>query len=229
MKKTIVIIVQILLFNQLLFSQFIDSRLNVYFSPGYSKTFGTSTVDEEGFITPSLFNNFKSGKNFALAANYKLYSFIGTGILIRNTSFSGWEMSSGESLYLNARAGITSLGAILKLGTPVMTEGLFNRFTASLLCIPTYNMVNVKLDKSIFSGSASDTEDYLNSRTSSIGAEAIIQLEYSVHRNAGVFVHAGLSYVQLKSILYNDPRLIYFNTGLGAFLRLSKDKHFYYR
>jgi hypothetical protein len=229
MKKTILLITLILLFNQLLFSQFINSRLNVYFSSGYSKTQGNTTVDEEGFITPSLFNNFKSGKNFALAANYKLFAFIGTGVLIRNTSFSGWEMSSGENLYTNSKAGITSIGAILKLGTPATNEGLFNKFTASIQCIPTYNMVNVKLDKSIFSGSVSDTEDYLNSRTSSIGAEAIIQLEYSIHRNAGIFVHAGLSYVQLKSIFYNDPGVIYFNTGLGAFLRLSKDKHFYYR
>jgi hypothetical protein len=228
MKKTLSMILFLALSHSMVYGQLINNRLNFCLSAGISPVMGSETVNENDYITPSLFVNFEKGSNLKLRATYQLFSIISVGIQLKSTNFSDWNNGDSLSLYRGAQSKVHSLGAVLRIASKPKNTGFFNRFSASLCFVPTFNQVHVTFDQQLFTIPGGTSEDLFNSDISSLGADCSLNLEYSISQGIGVFAEGGISYIPLKSQLYADTRLLSVNANLGIFFKFMKDKHFNY-
>jgi len=228
MKTIVTLILFLALSNLTIYSQLINNKLDICFSAGISSPIGDKLVNEAGYITPSLFNNFGNGFNMQLKSTYKLFSYLDIGLQLKNTRLKGWNNADSTGIYKDANVKIRSVGAVFKIGTKLAGYGFFNRFGASLSIVPTYNFVSVKLDQSIFEVVSGTSDNLLKSKVSSIGADCIVNMKYSVNQRYAFFAEFGMSYLPVKSALYNDSRVLLLNADMGVSFKLMKDKHFNY-
>jgi len=229
MKNTLIIIIFLFSANPVVYSQLIESKLNIYLSAGTNTSYGNQDVTEGNYITPSLFANFEKGNNFSFTGTYQLKPFFSIGLQIKNTNFSNWFYDDKVYLYQNSSSRIKSFGPVIKIHSKIKDEGFFNRFSAALSLVPTINNVNVNLEKSIFDiQPVNPADDLLNSVITSFGAEIHGVIEYSITQHFGVFIDGGFGYNGLDGTLYSDKRLISSNLNLGFSIKLMKNKHYYY-
>ena len=213
------------------FAQFVDNKLNLYVSYGLDKTFGSKSVNENSFIIPSLFANYKAAGIFTTKCLYDISPRVSLGLKYKYNKFNTWD-SEQTNIYLfdNSLSVISSFAPVIQIGTKFKESGIYNKVSLSASLAPSYNLINVNLDESSFynvnEGLFSDfNEQLLQSKNNSIGLDIHLQIEYAISQQLGFYFESGLTILKpVNSILYIDKMIYSIDVNVGLIIKMVIDK-----
>lgn len=229
MKKTLLIIGLIAsLANFNLTAQFIDNKIDLKVTSGIALPVGEETVNEENFVTPSLFRGYDNSYYYSVEGMYNYRPNCSLGVTWNKFSFANWSNSDGE-LFTNSSSEISSLGPFIKLHTKFSQIGFFNKVELFTTLSPYITFIKSNLyQEALFSNEPSIvTNAIIESRYSSFGGSISVGANYSMTQSIDLNLEIGGRYNQLNSQLYNDKSIVLLNFGAGIVFKLVRNRRYY--
>lgn len=211
-----------------LMAQFINNKVDVDLSYGFTLPLGTESVSEQNYNTPSLFRGYSNGHYYSLAGIYNYHSNYSLGVTCNKISFTKWAQSDSD-LFTNSSSNISSFGPLIKLHTKFKQTGIQNKAQLFAIVSPYIAFIKSSLYQSnIFSiEPVHETTPVIESAYSSYGVKINIGAKHTITQNIDFNIEIGGNYTNLESQFYNDKCIIWLNFGAGITFKLVRNKKFY--
>ena len=228
MKKIIILIFSIII-SSACYSQFIDNKINIYFGNGFGMSHGKDYVQQENFIFPSIYNNFQNITNKSIKGIVTKNENISVGLGFDIFTASNWILAN-NNYFTDSRINQYSISPILKYHNKFVAIGKFN-------IIKTYAEFNPKIGLSNFQiinpivEVKTGTEEIKTPITSNnllLGLKTNVGVEIKITQDLGLYLEYSLNYGYAKSNLFLDKDYLNSQISFGLFLRLQRDKLYYY-
>lgn len=212
-------------------AQFIGNKLNVYLSTNqYLGSEGTQLVEEEGLLTPALFQNMESIRSFSVMGLYNYRPSISLGFGLDVTNYSAW---AAESFDHYTGSGIRELviSPVIQLHPEQKDKGFLNRFKPNIQFSPLLGLARVSFLQPPFqvvSSPKADMSSLLSSSDVLVGIKASLGIEVIINRFIGFSANGGIRNSWVSSAIYQDKRIFQPVVDAGLYVRLFKNKRFYY-
>lgn len=210
-------------------AQIIDNDLDFNIGAGVGKFGGSSIINDNGFVAPSLYDNFKNLYLASLKGILMKKRFLDLGASLNIAAASGWEKESYTD-YSNSRILIFGLNPLVRIHNPTKDYGLLNRLKFFVETGPEIGFSKLSLSTPLFDIQSNDnpvsqpdgSSDLFYGLKSSVGIEAL------VNQTLGAYIRYSYGYFSVSSKLYADTRFSDQNIEAGVVFKLKKDKRFFY-
>lgn len=230
MKRLVIIIGIFFLILNALYSQLLNNKLTI--RAGYSAGFflGNSAINDENMDFPSVYSNY-NGLNNGLSVNavynYKPFYSIGIGIdyLIANN----WENSEYD-YYADSKLKLYSLSPVFQFHNKFNDIGIFNKLKLYIELAPSMGISSLKLSEPLFDVQGENDTVYqvMNSNDFFYGIKAGAGVDLSLNQFLGIFLNYSYQFSWVSSDLYLDKHFSNSTITLGLFIRLRKEKLYFY-
>jgi hypothetical protein len=212
-------------------AQLIANKLNVYAGASLHSMPSQETSTTGDFTMPSLYGNMQNGYSFSYRLSYRVLPFVSTGLGYTKSNFYNWQ-SASSVIFKGASSTTGSVSALIMLHTPFAKKGLFNRMRLTAHISPKWGRHQLQLVNTpfVFDNQSSDADLLRLSSDSYVskGFESAIGLEFLLNRNLGMYGQYGFSQTYFNARFHNDTSFRYQFVEAGLFLRMLKNKRYYY-
>lgn len=214
--------------NFALKAQFIDNKIDLKVTYGIALPLGDEIINEENYITPSLFRGYGLSYYHQIEGIYNCRPNYGLGVSLTKFNFSNWTNSDSE-LYANSSSYISSFGPVIKLHTTFKQTGPQNNFELFTTLSPYIAFIKSKINQEALFSIEPITElpPVIESTYSSFGGNISVGANYTIAQNIDVNLEIGGSYTKLNSQFYNDKSIVLFNVGAGIVFKFAKNRRYY--
>lgn len=227
-RKILLIWLLVILFSNSLCAQFIDNKVDVKIAFGITFPLGNKMVNEENFITPSLFKGYDNSYFYSIEGIYNYHENYSFGVVWNKFSFTNWTNNESE-LFSKSSSEISSFGPMIKFHTKFKQTGMLNKFELFTTLSPYIAFIKSNLyQEALFSSEPSvGSNPILESTYSSFGGKVSLGASYSLSQNIGFNLEIGGSYTSLNSQFYNDKGIFQINVGAGIIFKLLRNRRYY--
>jgi hypothetical protein len=220
--------------------QVIENRMSFRLGLLHGTFSGDSVINENGFITPSLFPQLKGPSGISAAATYKLISVVSLGLGAELQYGYGWAMQSARD-FDGANVLASSVYPFVQLHTPVVSTGLFNKLELTGGIGYFTGRINFKMEHYDFEIIGPNYE-YLSDWTkrriresrsvselrSWQGLRVDYGLRYAVNDRIGFYIHAWNLFGKVDASFYSDKQVNANGAGIGLIYSILKVKRIGY-
>lgn len=212
-------------------AQLIGNKLNIYLSANfYLSSEGSYLVEEEGFLTPALFQNMRTIRSFSVTGLYTYRPFISLGMGIESANYSGWAAENFDH-YTGSSIRELVISPVVQFHPVQKDKGFLNRFKPNVQLSPLLGLAQVSFLQPPFqvvSSPKPDMSSLLSSSDVLFGIKASLGVEMIVNRFIGISANGGIRNSWVSSAIYQDKRIFQPVLDAGLYVRLFKNKRFYY-
>ncbi len=228
MKKLFIILV-LALQEFSLESQIIDNKIDLCAGFGVGKFRGSSIINDNGFVAPSLYANFKNLYPASLKGILMKKRFFDLGASLNIAAASGWETESYTD-YSNSRILIFGLNPLVRIHNPAKDYGLLNRVKFFIETGPEIGFSKLSLANPLFDihGNDNPVSQPDGSNDLFYGLKSSAGIEVSVNQTLGTYIRYSYGYFSVSSKLYADTSFSDQNIEAGVVFKLRKNKRFFY-
>lgn len=229
MKKSIHIILLIAL-SSTSYSQLISNKYNIYFSYSFGNFLGAETINEDNYITPSLYSNYSKLSAFSVKGLLNSKEYLSYGINYDYQSAYEWT-SSNYSDFENSEIKLHSITPLVRFRNKFSEMGFSNRFIAYGEIGPTIGLSSLSLSQSLFDIRIDDNNSLshpLKDENIFWGIKGTIGLEYSFIQSIGCFLSYSYNMNWVSSKYFNDKTFKTSFINVGVVMKFNKNKYFYY-
>lgn len=209
--------------------QLIDNKINIYLCLFNGLFHGDSKIKDGNFIYPAFYSNLNNIKGVSIKTLYKGYQNISYGITLSQSYASDWNYEN-EEFFSASKVEMQSLAATFQLHNKLSSRRIFSHCKIYLEISPTIG----------FSAFSSSNELYVVHETDKIpipttcndfyyGFNGSTGIECAFTQTIGMLISYSLQYNRVQSILYSDDHYTVSQLNVGFFIKLKKDKRFFYR
>lgn len=228
MRKIAIIIIHLLLcsFAQ---AQLIENKLNIYLSYSIGNFLGTETLNEDNYITPSLYSNYNKLTGFSVKGVINSKDFLSFGINYDYQSANEWT-SSNYSDFDGSKIQIHSITPIIRVHNKFNENGLSNKLLLLIECGPTIGFSNLSLSKSLFEIQTNESNSIppMSDNNFIAGLKGTLGFEYSFVQSMGIFFSYSYNMNWVSSKFYDDKSIKNSLINIGIVMKFNKNKYFYY-
>jgi len=210
-------------------AQILENKFNL--SVGYKTGWfpGKPSVNNDNFISPSLFHNYYKVYGISIKGTGRTGSNSGIGACLDYTNASDWDARKYED-YLKSKIALYSFSPFIQIHNKFIEGGFANRVRTFINVGPLIGLANLSLVNSIFDieNENNDVADPLESSDLFFGFMGFVGLEVALNQVAGLNFETSFSHNWISSKLYSDSHFTNINVGLGLILNLRKEKHYNY-
>jgi hypothetical protein len=228
MKKIVLLLFALFVFFDS-HAQVIDNKFNVYFEYNSGGFIGSEMIDEDNFIYPSLYANYKNLNGYATKGLVKIGSICSIGLEGDYFKASNWELYGYED-YTNSTTIQYSFSPKVQIHTPFKETGLFNRIRAIIEIGPVAGISELNLANPLFDVEMEDISFPSAMKTTDqyYGIKGSAGLELNISNSLGLYATYTRQYYRIGSKFYQDKNSSSYWFDLGIFLRLNKNKRLFY-
>jgi len=229
MKKTTILIINLLL-SFIVHAQLIDNKLNIYLSYSVGSFWGSETINEDNYITPSLYSNYNNLSGFSLKGLVNAKDILSFGANFDYQSANNWN-SSNYVDYENSEVQLYSITPLARIHNKFKEKGLFNRLKIYGELGPTIGISSLSLSQSLYNIRTDDNNDFSHPMKDGnifLGLKGAVGFEYSFTQSFGCFLSYSYNLNWISSKFYNDKNLKSSIINVGLVVKLKKNKYFYY-
>ncbi len=211
------------------YAQWIGNKVNLYAGYEIGNFHGPDLVTS-GFVKfPSLFSNLKELSGHSLGASYLLGDYFSLGIAFEQLTGSGWELAHQDTYY-GSKVNLTSVSPSLRIHSKVEHEGLFNRIKLFAEISPVLGSARLTLPDSLYTVVMDGTVLPLPKTGSNNfrGLAGKIGFDFDITQRVGFHMDYGIHYNWIQSLLYMDQHFSFLLANIGLYLRVGKDRRYYY-
>lgn len=230
MKKNFIIILVLLFQAFVVKAQLLENKLNIHLQYNYFQQNEGQHVDENGFISPSLFANMKSINAFSLKGVHTFNAFMDIGAGIDQSFYSSWELAE-NTLYSGSKINEVALYPIIQFHPAWKERGIFNRLKPNIRLSPLAGMAFSSFVEAPFdvqSNGSPDLSSLLSSRDFFMGIKGAVGIEFILNQSVGISTSYGIRNIWISPTLYNDLQVLQTHISAGFYFRFLKEKRFYY-
>jgi hypothetical protein len=211
-------------------AQIIDNKINVYIGYGLADIHGNKILHEDDFISPSLFANYIQSNDMSFKILVKQNQFLSLGFCYNTYNAFNWKNQQYID-YNESTLKQYSFSPIIQFHNKMKESGLQNRIKLYMEVAPIIGMSDLQLTYSLFDiqSNKGDVSLPLNSNDPFYGVKVSVGTEVSINHYLGVFISCTGQKCWISSNLYNDKHFSNMQIEGGLFLRLLKDKRYFYR
>ena len=212
-----------------LHAQFVEGRITLYAGYSMGVYHGESLINEDDFITPALYPNFKGMNGWMLKALAGGNQYVRIGVGFDHARAHGWEYRE-ETDYQGSEVVMNSYSLIAQFRVRLARTGFLNHFSAFAELAPVMGTSKLSLSHPLFDIDSEDDPADQPMETTDLfaGGRATVGLEFLFTNSLGFYLSCAYSYQWVDSKLYQDDRIRSTGLNVGFFARLMKDKRFYY-
>ncbi len=228
MKKLFIILVLVIQ-GFSLESQIINNKIDLCASFGVGKFGGSSILNDNGFVAPALYANYKHFYQASLEGIFMKKRFFDLGASLNIASASGWKTESYTD-YANSRILMFGLNPLVRIHNPAKDYGLLNRIKLFIETGPEIGFSKLSLANPLFDihGSDNPVSQPEGSNDLFYGLKSSAGIEVSWNQALGAFIRYSYGYFSVSSKLYSDTSFSDQNIEAGVVLKLKKNKRFFY-
>jgi hypothetical protein len=211
------------------YAQWIGNKLNLYAGYEIGNFHGPDLVTSGPVKFPSLFSNLKELSGYSVGGTYQLGDYFSLGIAVERLTGSGWELAH-QHTYYGSKVNLTSVSPSLRIHSRVEREGLFNRIKLFAEISPVLGSARLILPDSLYAVVIDGTvlpipKTGLNNFR---GLAGKIGFDFDITQGVGFHMDYGIHYHWIQSPLYMDQHFSYLLANIGLYLRLGKERRYYY-
>jgi hypothetical protein len=212
-----------------LFSQYIDNKVNFYFSYNTGQYSGNNNINKKGFIYPSLYSNYKNLSGYTIKSLFKGGQLFNLGLGIDYLSASGWKAPK-YNYYSNSLNAQYSIAPIIQFHNKFTDTGFSNRVKVFFEIGPTIGLSELELSNQLIDieGSSGIVSSQKKSTELFYAIKGNAGFELSLTRVIGVSLAYSFQPGWIRSDLYQDTQFSSALLNLGLFIKFKKDKLFFY-
>jgi hypothetical protein len=210
-------------------AQFISNKINIYTGFNTGRFQGDHSINDNDFIYPSLYANFKKLDGFSLKVLYNFKKHLSFGITYSQIKASNWEFPD-SMYYQRSEVTLQSLSADIRMHTKLAEAGIWNRVRIFLEISPTIGISNLLLTNPLF-----DIQEGINmvaqpdgSSDKYFGIRGNLGAEVFFNQILGGFIDYSLGVYSVSSDLYNDIHFASHIIDAGIVVKFMKNKRYYY-
>lgn len=228
MKRYLYTILLIVLSNTC-YSQLISNKYNIYFGYSIGNFLGTGTINEDNYISPSLYPNYNKLAGFSVKGLINFKEYLSYGVNYNYQSANEWT-SSNYSDFEGSEIQLHSITPLIRIHNKFKENGLSNKVLLFIECGPTIGFSNLALSKSLFEIQTNEniSTPPMSDNNLFIGLKGTIGLEYSFAQSLGFFLSYSYNIDRVSSKLYNDNNIKSSLINVGLVMKFNKNKYFYY-
>jgi hypothetical protein len=228
MKKTTICILLIAV-PVFLPAQPIESRINIYGGYSVGMFHGQPVIDNQGFLYPSLFSNYTSQMGWNLKGLVRVTGFCRIG--------AGYEQLTAQDCecqdyvdYQESEMDLQIFSLNGQFYTRLGKTGPLNLLTAYAEISADVGASDLRLMFPVvdIKGQTKPDASPLESTDHFYGAEMTGGLEFMAGHSLGFYLAYSFGLQWTRSALYVDERIEYSQVNAGVFLRLFKEKRYFY-
>lgn len=209
-------------------AQFLENKLNVHAGCSVGFFQGNSAMEKDNFRFPTLYPNLKNLNGYSFKALYTVHDHLSVGVGMTNMRASKWSFNSQE-VYSGSEVTLGSGAALFQFHNKARETGVFNRIKYFLELAPTLGAAKLTLAENIFAVEDGRTiEPPASSMDKYYGIGASLGIEYGVTQLVGINADYSFAYNWIKSSLYVDERFSFSQVTLGIYVKLLKEKRYFY-
>jgi hypothetical protein len=207
----------------------IDNRFNIYLRYGAGGFSGKKILQENNYISPSVYANYKNLTDYSFKGLTKTGEVISFGLGFDYTEASDWALL-GYNDYNNSSIKLYSFSPIIQFHNRLKESGFLNRIRTYVEIAPTVGVSNLLLTNPLFDIQSNGylVSAPLKSNNIFYGAKGEVGFELFVTHYLGLCASYAYNYNLITSKFYNDNHFSDSQFLLGVFVRCIKDKRFYY-
>jgi hypothetical protein len=227
--KRLLFITAFILIIHLNYAQLIDNKINIYTGYGLGIFHGKELLEESGFISPSLYSNYHQINGFLLKGLVKSDHYYCIGINFDFLWASKWHYMEYID-YAASELKQYSISPLIQFHNKFQESGFSNRFKLLVEISPTIGLSSLTLTHPLFDiqDETGSISPLLESNNVFYGLKGSTGLEIAINKAIGMFFTYSMEFCWIKSFLYEDNHFINSQLVCGLFIRLKKDKRFYY-
>jgi hypothetical protein len=210
-------------------AQWIDNKLNIYLEFNRGSYYGKEMANEDNFICPSLYANYKNLYGYSLKGLAKAGQFCSVGLEVNYSNASNWELE-GYSDYSSSTIEGYSLSPKFQIHTRFKETGLFNKIRFLIEVGPEIGISELYLVNSIFDiqGKYQDITQPMNVNNPYFGVKGSAGFEMTINNLIGLSVTYTRQYEWVESKFYQDKNISDSRFDIGIFFRFKKNKRLFY-
>ena len=210
-------------------AQMIDNKIDLNIGSGVGKFRGAAIQNSEGFISSSLYSNYKNLYSLSFRGILLKMKYLDFGTSLNFTRASEWNCDSYTD-YANSNSQIYSLNPIVRVHNAAKEYGILNRIKFFLETGPVIGLSKLSLATPLFD--IHDSDNLVQQPDGSddlyYGMKGTAGMEVFVNQTLGAFIEYTYGYSFVSSKFYADTHFSYQAVEAGIILRLMKDKRFFY-
>ena len=205
-------------------AQFIENKVDIQLGASLGGLNGPSTINENGFILPSLFGNFYRYYGYGLKANYQVQRkwSVGAGVSLRQSG--NWSYLE-DNTYEGSANTQQVLSIHIRVHNGFSALGIFNRVKFYAELAPEIGLSLLKLRYPIVFAYGENFP--MRESTAFFGLKATTGIQAIIAPRVGFFLAISYHESWINGLLFNDKRFGGHQLEGGFFFRLSEDKRFY--
>lgn len=219
----------IVLIAHIVHAQAIENKVNMSLGYSMGDFTGQSMFRDQGFMSPSLFSNYRKTSGISLSVIYNHFKPFRIGLDLEYTQASQWEMN-GQTDYSGSMIKQFSVGPDMQYQYKFNHSNVSDWLTAFAGISPMVGYTNLSLRDPLFDvqSSGGTIAQPMMSTDLFFDVKLTTGLEAIVWRNLGVFISYTYCYGWTKSELYPDTHFSKSMAEAGIVLKLQKNKRYYY-
>jgi hypothetical protein len=156
-------------------------------------------------------------------------TLISAGMAVEQLQASDWEQKDNSD-YANSSIGLYSLSTVIQIHNPYKEAGFSNRFKIFGEIAPLAGLTKLSLNNPLFDIRSNEyiVKQPLKSNDFFYGIKGTLGVEFAINQFAGICCSYSFSYNPTSSRLYSDNRFYATQLQMGVFVKLIKDKKFFY-
>jgi len=206
-----------------------DNKFNIYAEYITGIFHGKDLITEKNFVYPSLYNNLKDLSGITLKMLYKNNQNISWGLGVTRLQASNWSFTDHIE-YQGSEVKLQSISPIIQFHNKYSESKFFNRGKFFIEIAPAIGQSDLSLTNSPFTIQNSNEIIAPPKESSDLffGIKGSAGLEWTFAQSTGMVISYSLQQSWIKSKLYNDSHILSSQLSIGIFLKLKKDKRFFY-
>ena len=211
-------------------AQLISNKFNISLSYSFGSILGTETVNEDNYITPSLYSNFKNLSGFSFKGLINSKDYISYGINYDFQSANEWTTPNYTD-FKNSEIHLHTITPLVRFHNKFSEMGFSNHFIAYGELGPSIGISRLILSQSVHDIRTDDNNSLshpMKDENIFWGFKGSIGLEYSFTQSIGFFLSYSYNMNWVSSKYYNDKTLKSSFINVGFVIKFSKNKYFYY-
>ncbi len=214
-----------------IYAQVIENKLNVLFLSGFNDVYGNTVFNESNYITPSLYANYTTGYSYKLKFDYKISTFIDLSLKLNNVRFNNWQYYTDDIYFKESKSNLFLILPTIQIHNKFNEAGFLNRVKGYIEVSPLFGKSKLTLDNPVFntySESGVELAPLIETSDFIWGMEFGTGISISISNSFGISSNFSYTYNKVNSAFYNDKHISYTSLNFGIFVRLFKNKHYYY-
>jgi len=209
-------------------AQVVDNKVNIY--PGYETGLfhGNESINDQNFIYPSLYPNFKNLSGGSLKILCRYSNYFSFGITLMHIQAHGWEYPD-SMLYQGSKMIMQSLSPTVQMRTKLAETGALNRIRVFFEIAPGIGLSKLMLTNPLFDiySENGQINQPMNSSDLFYGVKGSAGMELAITQNFGIYFSYSYSHNRVESKLYADNHFSSSCLSLGIVLKLRKVKQLF--